>query len=309
MRKSRRLVIPLAVFSLIAAAGITVGLTLVANAANQLAICPAQGTKTTISCSITDTTGSLTVNDPSSLQAVVTLGSGDGSSPSDQAVLITYSVTCTQGTDTTVTTQPTDNEPQAISTSAAVTDTLTLGYTNPDSCDVTSLKAELEAASGSTLTPITTGQFTLQLEWTPANSASTASSSTSSTHVSTISGYDGKCMDDKGNSSAKRTEIIIWTCNSSDSAQGWTFSDNELKHNGDCANIQGNGGSGSKLILWSCNGAENEKWFHSTSDGEYVSAGSSHGLICVDDPGYSKTNRTQLIVYTCHNGSNQHWSS
>jgi len=117
-------------------------------------------------------------------------------------------------------------------------------------------------------------------------------------------------MDDRGNSSSNRAQIIIWSCNSSDSAQGWTFSGGELKHNGRCANIQGGGGSGSKLILWSCNGASNEKWFHSSSgSAEYVSAGTAHGLICMDDPGYSKSNGTQLIVYTCHNSGNQHWTT
>ncbi len=150
----------------------------------------------------------------------------------------------------------------------------------------------------------------MQLAWTPGSGSSSSSSSTTpTTHVSTVSGYGGKCVDDRGNSSSNKAEVIIWSCNSSDSAQGWTFSGGELKHNNRCANIQGNGGSGSKLILWSCTGASNEKWFHSSSDGEYVSAGTAHGLICVDDPGYSKTNGTQLIVYKCHNTGNQHWSS
>jgi Ricin-type beta-trefoil lectin domain len=63
------------------------------------------------------------------------------------------------------------------------------------------------------------------------------------------------------------------------------------------------------VILWNCNGASNEEWSHSSSDGEFILSSSSHGLICLDDPGYSKTNRTQLIVYTCHNSSNQHWST
>ena len=35
----------------------------------------------------------------------------------------------------------------------------------------------------------------------------------------------------------------------------------------------------------------------------------AHGnTLCLDDPGYSTKNGTQLIVYTCNNGSNQHWS-
>jgi hypothetical protein len=32
------------------------------------------------------------------------------------------------------------------------------------------------------------------------------------------------------------------------------------------------------------------------------------GQLCLTGPGHSKTNRTQLIVYTCHNTSNQHWT-
>ena len=146
----------------------------------------------------------------------------------------------------------------------------------------------------------------MTLNWTPSASASSTTSSPS-VNVPLVKGYDSKCLDDKGNSSANRTAIIIWSCNSGDSAQGWTFTSGELKHNGKCVNDSGNGGSGTHVILWSCNGASNEKWFHSGS-GEFILNLSSHGLLCLDDPGYSKTNRTQLIVYTCHNSSNQHWT-
>ena len=153
------------------------------------------------------------------------------------------------------------------------------------------------------------------LNWTPSStpSATTTASSTATTsppvNVSLIKGYGGKCVDDKGNSSSNGSAVIIWSCNSGDSAQGWTFSGGELKHNGKCANDQGNGGSGSKVILWSCNGASNEKWFHSGSDGEFILSLSSHGLLCLNDPGYSKSNGTRLIVYKCHNTSNEHWTS
>jgi hypothetical protein len=75
-----------------------------------------------------------------------------------------------------------------------------------------------------------------------------------------------------------------------------------------CANDAGNGGSGTKVILWSCNGGSNETWTHTSSDGEFILKLASHGFLCLDDPGYSKSNGTQLIVYTCHNSGNQHWS-
>jgi hypothetical protein len=311
IRKSRRrVVVPLVVFALVAAGGITAGLSLVANA-NEFAICNSASTSTGISCSFPNsTTTDTTINTPSAIQAVVTLQSGDNATTPDQYVLITYSVYCTQGGDQETTSNPTTNPPQAITTSAPVTDTLTLGYTDPDSCTVENLTAVLEAgSSAATATTDTTGTFIMELEWTPqASASSTTTTTASSVDVSYISGYDGKCIDDKGNSSADKTAVIIWSCNHGDSAQGWTYTDSELRHNGMCANDQGNGGSGTHVILWSCTGSSNEKWFHQSSDGEFILSSTTHGLLCLNDPGYSKTNRTQLIVYRCNNGSNEHWS-
>jgi hypothetical protein len=323
MRKSRRIVIGAAVSSLVAAGGITFGL--IANA-NTQGFCDSSASPGTTSAPITCTLPNssdtdTTINTPSAIQAIVTLENGDGKTPADQYIAVTYSLYCSEGGNQATTTQATSPAlpaEQAITTSAPVTDTLAFSSTTPtpDSCTVQSLTATLEVNTGTSsspvYSPVTTGSFELQLAWTPGAGSSSSSSSTStpppSTHVSTISGYGGKCLDDRGNSSANRTQVIIWNCNSSDSAQGWTFSGGELKHNGKCANIQGGAASGHKLILWTCNGASNEKWFHSSSDGEFVSAGTSHGLVCVDDPGYSKTNGTQLIAYTCHNSGNQHWT-
>jgi hypothetical protein len=324
MRKSRRLVIGIAVSSLVAAGGITFGL--IANA-NSQGFCDSSAspgtTSAPITCTLPNSTDTdTTINTPSAIQAIVTLESGDGATTPDQYIAVTYSLFCTEGGDQATTTQATSPAlpaEQAIAVGTPVTDTLALGEPTPDSCTVESLTATLEVNTGTSAapvySPVTTGAFELELAWTPSGSSSSSSSTStttpppSTTHVSTISGYDGKCIDDRGNSSSNRTPIIIWNCNSSDSAQGFTFSGGELKHNGRCVNIQGGAASGHHLILWSCNGASNEKWFHSTSDGEYVSAGTSHGLVCADDPAYSKTNGTQLIAYTCHNSSNQHWSS
>jgi hypothetical protein len=306
MRKSRRLVIPLAVFALLAGGGVAAGLSQVANAQTEITTCPSS-TTTPISCSISDasTTYSTTVNNPSSIQAVVTLDTGDTSSTPDQYVAVTYSVFCTQGADeatTTNTSSPALPAEQAIAVGAPVTDTLTLGEPEPDTCIVESLTATLEASTTSGFTTTTTGSFTMELEWTPQ-----ASTSTSAASEPEISGYDGKCLDDTGNSTADRTKIQIWTCNG-DGAQDWTLSSNgELQHNGACANDKGFGGNNSKVIMWTCNGAANEVWTHESS-GELVSSVTGHGLICLDDPGYSKSNGSQLIVYACHDGTNQRWS-
>ena len=319
MRKSRRLVVPLAVAALVAGGGLGLGLGLVANAQTEITSCTS-GTTPPIECTITSGGAtSTTVDFPYSIQAVVTLVSGDSATPADQYAVITYSVTCSSGNSSSTTNQSTDGTSDDFAfgsdtAGASVTDDLTMGYGYPANCTVNSLEAELEAlpsgdASTADLTDTTTGSLTLELEWTPQPSATTSSSaSSSSVNVSVVRGYDGKCLDDKGNSSANRAAVIIWGCNSSDSAQGFTYSGGELKHNGKCVNDRGNGGSGTHLILWTCNGASNEKWFHTGSDGEFVLTSQSHGLLCIDDPGDSETNGTQLIVWKCKNSSNQHWT-
>ena len=128
-----------------------------------------------------------------------------------------------------------------------------------------------------------------------------------SVDVAYISGHGGKCLDDRGNSSSNGAQVIIWGCNHGDSAQSWSWSGYELKHDGKCVNDPGYGGSGTKVILYSCNGGSNEKWSH-VSGGEFKLFYSSKGALCLDDPGYSTTNGTRLSVYTCNNGGNQHWS-
>jgi hypothetical protein len=103
-----------------------------------------------------------------------------------------------------------------------------------------------------------------------------------------------------------RAKVQIWNCNNTDPAQSLTYWGSELKHNGLCLNAKGNGKSGSKIILWSCTGAANEIWIH-RSNGEFVEKANGYKL-CLDDPGYSTRNGTQLAVYACNNGPNQRWS-
>jgi Ricin-type beta-trefoil lectin domain len=153
------------------------------------------------------------------------------------------------------------------------------------------------------ITPKT--DFSGTLSYTPAGATPT-SPSTTGPPVRPVKGIDGKCLDDKGNSSANRTKIIVWTCNGTDQAQSWKYSGNEFIHNGKCMNDQGNGGIRSKVILYSCNGASNEKWIE-LANGE-LKLKSHGGTLCLDDPRSSTTNGTQLILYTCTDAANQKWS-
>jgi hypothetical protein len=299
MRKSRRLVAALAASALVAAGGVAAGL--VANA-NVLTTCDSSIAVPHV-CQI-DTQA---IKGPTAITLVVTLKSGDGKD--DQYVTVRWQGDCTQGGNETAISMP-PNTFRPIGTAAAVSVNVPLPDTNPDYCYI-SATAELFALVSSTgpiYTTNTTGSFQLALDYTPAASPTPSSSSPSPPRVPLVKGYAGKCLDDKGNSSANRTAVILWTCNSADSAQAWKFTNGELRHNGKCANDQGNGGSGTKVILWSCHGSPNEKWSHTSSDGEFVLSSTAHGQLCLSDPGYSKANRTQLTVSTCHNTSNQHWT-
>ena len=171
--------------------------------------------------------------------------------------------------------------------------------------DVISLPTTQPTPTSGTFTP---SNFTAELDYTPAAApTATASPSPSAAPpVHPVKGFGGKCVDDKGNSSANRAPIVIWSCSGTDQAENWKFSGGEFVHNGKCLNDKGNGGSGSKVILYSCNGGSNEKWTQ-LANGE-LKLQSHGGTLCLDDPRSSTTNGTQLIVYTCKDSANQKWS-
>jgi hypothetical protein len=277
MRKPRRLAVAVAVSSLVVAG-------VAAIATSQLAHADVAGTCAGVGadafCNVSETIAS-----PSSISFTVSV------TPYGQNPGFNYTLECSLGSQTSTTSSSGTGLNQ-------YTVSVPLPYPVPDSCSI-SVTADIETGNGH-------NSLHVEVDFT---TGSPTGAPPPSGHVSLVRGYGGKCLDDKGNGSSNRTPIIIWTCNSSDSAQGWTFSGGELKHNGHCANVQGGGASGHKLILWTCNGSSNEKWFHSGSDGEYVLSGSTTVFLCLDDPGYSRTNGTQLTVYACHGTSNQHWTT
>jgi hypothetical protein len=143
--------------------------------------------------------------------------------------------------------------------------------------------------------------YTATLQYTPAGSGTSGSGS-----VHPIKGLAGKCVDDKGNSSANGTAIVIWSCSGSDQAQNWKFTNNELVHNNKCLNDKASGGSGSKVILYACNSGSNEKWSE-LANGE-LKLKARGGTLCLNDPGSSTKNGTQLIVFTCKVSANEKWA-
>lgn len=213
-----------------------------------------------------------TANNPLTITVTVT------ASP-NQVVDANWSMGCSSGNSVA-------GSSGSFTATTPVTRTISHPFHQPNSCDVT-VGSGLLNGSGSIHVSI--------------GSSSTAPPPP----VRAIKGYDGKCVDDTGNGSANGTKIQLWSCNQG-VAQNWTFSNDELVHNGKCANDSGNAGSGGKVVLYTCSNAENDHWTHK-SNGEYVLE-SHGGTLCLDDPGYSTRNGAQLGVYTCKDSLNQRWS-
>jgi hypothetical protein len=230
-----------------------------------------------------------TINSASAISVTVT---DDVANTSEDVTADVTTLSCTDSSGTTT-------EPASSATGPTpLTDALLpLPAAAADGqCSVT---ATVTVAS----TVTTKSQFSAALTFTPVASP-TPTPSSAPGHP--VKGYAGKCLDDKGNSSANRTPIIIWTCSGTDKAQAWKYSSHEFIHNGMCLNDKANGGSGSKVILYSCNGGSNEKWTE-LANGE-LKLQAHGGTLCLDDPAYSTRNGTQMIVYTCKDSANQKWS-
>ena len=102
---------------------------------------------------------------------------------------------------------------------------------------------------------------------------------------------------------ANGNKVDIWTCNGT-GAQKWTFSGGALSVLGKCLDDASQGGAGAKLVIWTCNGHKAQTWTH-RANGEYVLK--LNGL-CLTDPNASSVDGTQVVVRTCRNFADQHWS-
>ena len=183
-----------------------------------------------------------------------------------------------------------------------------LPFTDPASCTVTVTGA---AYAGEYIDP-NVAALTVTSDGQAAPSASPSASpspsapaAASSVHL--VRGFDGTCVRDLGDSAARRTKVVIWACDPTAQGQGWTYRGDELRiHGSMCVNAKGKGTSGSPVILWPCDGSQNEVWVH-RSDGEYVLKAGG-GKMCLTDPGFSTANGTQILVQSCVDARDQRWS-
>ena len=275
MRGIRRLVVCSAVSGLLAAGAVSASLQ-VAHASNFAAACGGNGSNGYI-CNL-DTVV------PAASSITVGVDSGSAS----EQVSVNWTVACTDGANS-------GNEEGATDNAAT-----------PLNVPLTPLPS---AANGQCNVNVgislPTHDITPKIDYTGTLTYNPAGSAPSSGAVHPVVGFDGKCLDDKGNSSANRAAVVIWSCSGSDPAENWKFSNGEFIHNNKCLNDQGNAGSGGHVILYSCNGGSNEKWSE-LANGE-LKLQAHGGKLCADDPRSSTKNGTQLIVYTCHDSANQQW--
>jgi hypothetical protein len=295
MRGIRRLVVYTAVSGLIAAGAVTASMGIAH--ANFASICDGDAAH---SYACTDTG---TAPAPAAVSVKVT-------ATGTEDITINWTVSCTAGTPS----KTSGGVTASVTATAPVTEALTpLPATNGGQCTMTA-NMSLPTAETSK-TGFVPSSYTAELDYTPVGSNPSPSPSPSTSPspigggpqpVHPIRGIGGKCVDDKGNSSANRAKIQIWGCSGTDQAENWKFSNGELLHNGKCMNDKGNGGKGSPVILYTCNGGSNEKWAE-LANGE-LKLQAHGGTLCLDDPRSSTTNGTGLIVYNCNDNANQKWA-
>ncbi|MFI6025394.1 ThuA domain-containing protein [Amycolatopsis magusensis] len=115
-----------------------------------------------------------------------------------------------------------------------------------------------------------------------------------------IVGAGGKCADVSGGNPADGTKVQLWSCTGGTNQQ-WTREGGTWRTLGKCLSVAGST-DGSPVQLSACNGGGAQNWA-AQSDGTLRSGGK-----CLDANGGSTADGTQLIIWTCHGGTNQRWT-
>ncbi|HEY4850598.1 MAG TPA: ricin-type beta-trefoil lectin domain protein, partial [Streptosporangiaceae bacterium] len=125
------------------------------------------------------------------------------------------------------------------------------------------------------------------------------------------SGVPGKCMDDTLGSSANGNKIQIFACNGGNTQKWVLAADGTLRINGKCLDVTSKSLlDGAKIQLWTCitaNGqpAPNQLWL-AGPNGELINAMSGR---CLNDPGGTTVNGTQLDQQDCYGNVSEVWAA
>lgn len=152
-------------------------------------------------------------------------------------------------------------------------------------------------------------------------------------------GFDGMCITDQGNAATDGTLVVDFPCQLLES-QGWTVQPNDdhssvttdgnpidihscngtsaqavtitpdgsLTILGKCIDTLSDGiAAGTAIILHACDGDSSQHWI-ARSDGTLVNIRSGQQT-CLDDPGSSTTENTQLQLAVCGSAIDQEWNT
>jgi Ricin-type beta-trefoil lectin domain len=114
-----------------------------------------------------------------------------------------------------------------------------------------------------------------------------------------------KCVTAAGNKAGSKA--VLGNCPSTYST-AWVYSGTRLLHHGLCLTDPGNGGAWTRLVLEKCTGAADQAWSFTKGQTGYTQAVIKGRHLCLDDPNYTKTAGTPLIVSGCNGGDAQRWT-
>jgi GH25 family lysozyme M1 (1,4-beta-N-acetylmuramidase) len=124
----------------------------------------------------------------------------------------------------------------------------------------------------------------------------------------------GMCLNDPGNSSAAGTQATVWACDGKP-RQTWThLQDGTLRINSLCLTIPGTT-KGAIPVLEPCTGLPGQQWRLAYPRVVNPGAGSRPialvnpgSSMCLEDPGSSITNGTNVALWPCNGYKNEEWT-
>jgi hypothetical protein len=122
-----------------------------------------------------------------------------------------------------------------------------------------------------------------------------------------IVNINGKCLDNKNNSSSDQNPVQIYTCNGG-ASQNWSLpGDGTIRINNKCLDTAKHvTKQGTSIVIATCGNYTTQKWTWAVSGaGKVTSKASSQ---CLDIPNNSSTNGTIVQSYGCWNTNAQLWT-
>ena len=151
------------------------------------------------------------------------------------------------------------------------------------------------------------GSFTSTPGYDAAGNTNSRTTTSTGTLVSGLTRSGTKlCADDTAASTTDANPIDIYTCNNTN-AQNWTFStDGTVSVLGRCLHAVASGtAAGTKVVLYHCTTTSAGEIWYPTSNGSLYNP---HSAKCLDSPGASTTNGTQLVLSACTGAAEQRWT-